>query len=329
MLCPGGYSCGTTGAKTLAFCPKGQFSIPGDPAGCQNCPQGYACKRKGISYVDLNLFRCQNGYDCRNPGTGDAVLLQTFGAYSLAGIVYNCPEGFYHLKIGATSIADCKLIPAGFYSSIAAFTASGELLQCTQGHYCPQGTSVPIPCPRRTFNPTVMAKSAQDCYECLAGNFCPTEGLDSYTECPAGSYCPDGADQPEFCPEGTYSSATKLKSSAECTLCDAGKYCHERGMTAVGGDCYAGFYCSGGSPRPDPIDKIYGDKCPAGAYCETGVSSPASCPAGKFNAYEGAKVAADCAPCTPGSYCIGASTATPTGLCKGGYYCPAGSSSET
>lgn len=102
-----------------------------------------------------------------------------------------------------------------------------------------------------------------------------------------------------------------------------------RGMTAVGGDCYAGFYCKGGSPRPDPIGQIYGDKCPAGSFCLVGASQPSTCPAGKFNAYEGGKSANDCAPCTPGSYCIGASTATPTGPCKGGYYCPAGSSAET
>ena len=124
------------------------------------------------------------------------MLLQTFGAYSLAGIVYNCPEGYYHLKIGATSKADCKRIPAGFYSSIAAFTASGQLLQCPTGKYCPEGTAVPRDCPRRTFNPTVMAKSTLDCHECLAGFYCPNEGMDAYIDCPAGSYCPDGADQP-------------------------------------------------------------------------------------------------------------------------------------
>ncbi len=162
------------------------------------------------------------------------MLLQVFGKYSLAGILHNCPEGFYHMKIGATSIADCIRIPPGYYSTIAAFTASGELLQCPSGKYCPEGTSVPVDCPRRTFNPTVMAKSSLDCFECLAGNYCPTEGLSAFIDCPAGYYCPDGADQPEFCPEGTYSASTGLKSSAECTLCDAGKYCEKRGMTAVG-----------------------------------------------------------------------------------------------
>ena len=56
---------------------------------------------------------------------------------------------------------------------------------------------MPRDCPRRTFNPTVMAKSTLDCYECLAGFYCPNEGMDeNITECPPGSYCPDGADQP-------------------------------------------------------------------------------------------------------------------------------------
>ena len=58
VLCPGGYTCGAVGAKTLSLCAKGKFSIPGDPTGCQDCPKGYACKKKGISYVDLPLYRC-------------------------------------------------------------------------------------------------------------------------------------------------------------------------------------------------------------------------------------------------------------------------------
>lgn len=73
--------------------------------------------------VDLPLYRCQNGYNCNNAGTTDAVLLAVYGQYSLAGIIYNCPEGFYHLKFGATSLADCKRIPAGFYSTISDFTS--------------------------------------------------------------------------------------------------------------------------------------------------------------------------------------------------------------
>ena len=100
-------------------------------------------------------------------------------------------------------------------------------------------------------------------------------------------------------------------------------------MTAVGGDCYEGFYCKSGSPRPDPIGKIYGDICPAGGFCLLGSQSPSACPDGKYNPFQGAKSSSDCAPCTPGSYCLGANTPNPTGLCKGGYYCPLGSSSET
>ena len=186
-------------------------------------------------------------------------------------------------------------------------------------------------CPKRTFNPVTMAKSVTECFECLAGFYCPNEGMNTYIACPNGKYCPDGTDKPELCPSGTYDSVGKLKSSAECTLCPAGKFCPDRGMTSVpaSNNCYAGFYCDRGSPQPDPISKVYGDICPAGSYCPEGASSPQPCDAGYYNPNPGAKASSDCAQCTPGFYCLGDNSASPTGPCKGGFYCPLGSSSET
>ena len=176
-----------------------------------------------------------------------------------------------------------------------------------------------------------MAKSVTECFECLAGFYCPNEGMNTYIACPNGKYCPDGTDKPELCPSGTYDSVGKLKSSAECTLCPAGKFCPDRGMTSVpaSNNCYAGFYCDRGSPQPDPISKVYGEICPAGSYCPEGASSPQPCDAGYYNPNPGAKASSDCAQCTPGFYCLGDNSASPTGPCKGGFYCPLGSSSET
>jgi hypothetical protein len=41
-----------------------------------------------------------------------------------------------------------------------------------------------------------------------------------------------GTRYPEPCPEGTYSNTLGLTDSQSCTLCDAGKYCGKRNLTA-------------------------------------------------------------------------------------------------
>lgn len=58
--------------------------------------------------------------------------------------------------------------------------------------------------------------------------------------------------------------------------------------------CDAGFYCILGATRPDPTDGITGKICPAGGYCLKGATSISSCPAGKYNPYQGAKDSSSC-----------------------------------
>ena len=61
-----------------------------------------------------------------------------------------------------------------------------------------------------------------------------------------------------------YSKTIKLKSAAECTPCDAGKFCPSMNMTVAGDPCTAGFYCVRGSPFATPVGEAYGDECPTG-----------------------------------------------------------------
>ena len=107
------------------------------------------------------------------------------------------------------------------------------------------------------------------------------------TICPAGFYCPLGTIVPEPCPEGTYSSTTGLTDSKSCTSCPSGYYCAKKNLTAPEAQCDEGYYCIKGARRPEPSDNVTGAICPAGGYCEVGVTSPKSCPAGKFNMFTG------------------------------------------
>lgn len=44
------------------------------------------------------------------------------------------------------------------------------------GHYCPAGTSSPLPCPEGNLNPREGALSSRACQPCPAGMYCPGEG---------------------------------------------------------------------------------------------------------------------------------------------------------
>lgn len=45
---------------------------------------------------------------------------------------------------------------------------------CPQGHYCPQGVDLPVPCPEHTYRDTEGAESPDQCSPCPAGFYCPS-----------------------------------------------------------------------------------------------------------------------------------------------------------
>lgn len=153
--------------------------------------------------------------------------------------------------------------------------------------------------------------------------------MSTYKPCPKGFYCPRGTDRPEHCPIGTFDPFGSLKSVAECSLCPPGKYCSERGLTTPKGDCFAGFLCTLGSPRPDPINEPWGNYCPPGGFCPSGTALQRNCPKGTYNPLPRGKSSEDCAPCIPGYYCLGDALPTPTGKCPGGHFCPKSCSDPT
>ena len=148
--------------------------------------------------------------------------------------------------------------------------------------------------------------------------------------CPLGSYCPPGSTTPEPCDAGTYGDSTGFRSSFECVKCNPGTYCPDRGMTATGSNCTAGYYCKSGSKSKNPRDGITGNICPKGAYCVAGVSDPAPCTSGKTTLFEGATAESDCKPCYPGYYCPNIADTSDVSIaealqrlpCDKGKYCP-------
>ena len=247
-----------------------------------------------------------------------------------------CPAGTYQPFTGQDDLADCIPSPPGKYSLQGINAISGD---CSPGHYCPEKSTSPtqIPCPERYYRTNSGAGGEDDCAVCVAGNYCP-EGSSVGLPCPRGYYCGTGTHVPEPCPIATFGNSTSLRRIEDCSLCSAGMFCDGMGLSRPRAPCDPGYYClegsytsaphAPGSPtvaEPSPI----GGLCPAGGYCPIGSSKPSSCPPGTYNNFTGAISAADCQACDPGMYCAGSNQPIPTGMCEPGYYCTGNSDTPT
>jgi len=65
------------------------------------------------------------------------------------------------------SLGNCT---AGWYCNGTSST-SIQLI-CPTGHYCPEGTTIPVPCPAGTFAALENNAAESDCLNCTAGSYC-------------------------------------------------------------------------------------------------------------------------------------------------------------
>ena len=149
---------------------------------------------------------------------------------------------------------------------------------------------------------TTGNEQQSDCTGCQPGWVCKWGSSEPYI-CPAGSYCPVLAgykilykDYEYKCPKGTYNKLEGRVYEYECTECDEGYYCDEKGLT-------------------DVDDR----ECPTGHFCPKGTADPWECLPGTYQPNTGGSEEEDCTPCPKGSYCPqGSSEPAP---CLDGYYC--------
>ena len=272
------------------------------------------------------------------------------------GEMVACERGTFNPLEGSHSVVDCVPCTAGSYcdtNGLSAPTGPCEGgfycvggarkpkpktldeggARCTVGHYCPIGSSEPVPCGPGTYadaegmaecNPSpggyyVAATGSSSLYAdegaedgdgdavssgpCLAGYYCnggcrtptPEAGSSDGGPCPRHHRCPEGTHVPKACPPGSYQDR---EGQTKCNVCPEGYACPGNGVF---------------------------EPCPAGHWCPSGSSIGEPCLAGTFNPNNASRDADACIPCTAGAYCQGFGLAAPSGPCDGGYFCNAGS----
>lgn len=363
--CLPGHLC-PEGSGVHQPCESGTYQPNGLMGECLDCPAGYYCDRviairdkasgdNATSHGVTTPLDCPKGHYCP---------LRTRTAFESP-----CPSGTYSNITNAESSDDCLSCPPGqyckdpgsaepsgycspgFYCVLNATTPSQADNDttgspCPLGHYCPEGSGSPNPCPDGTIGPTTHLQSEDSCAACPGGEYCSGPGLavseglcysgyycisgsikpNPYNEtygaiCPPGHYCPAGSDYPERCPTGTYQPYFGRTNDSECIQCKPGKYCNGTGLATWTGDCAEGFYCIRGSAVSSPQDST-GDVCPIGHFCPLGSSAPSPCQNGT---YSDALKAVECQICPRGKFCVTGSSADP---CLAGHYCPLGTKHE-
>ena len=177
------------------------------------------------------------------------------------------PDGALYASDAGNSrvrLLTCAVCPASFYC------ASGAPVICPAGSYCPFSSLTPTPCPAGTYLITTGAASNASCAPCEAGFYCETPL--TVTNCPQGSYCPQGSFKPILCAPGSYTPNVGRK---KCTLCLQGSYAPLSGSLSCDESCPAGYY---GAAR-------------GGSSIETACTE---CPPGRFSASEGALSCSNC-----------------------------------
>ena len=326
-ICALGMYC-SDGAMELK-CPAGTFGNASgliDISECSLCPPGFYCPEGTAGYPRTEL-QCPMGHYCPS---GTATQFE-----------HPCPDGTYTTKFGLERSDQCLMCKAGRYCN-GGDGIGGQV--CPSGHYCPESSGNPIPCPNATYTEATGSEDLSYCKLCPAGYFCP-EGTDSPFHCPAGTYNSligqDGLDDCRLCTPGLACTTIALTQPDE--LCASGHYCPERSDKSADPrhECPAGTFtdyhnltvareCSICPPGEACLSGTGGIQrprlaCSPGHFCPNGTEYPTQypCAAGSYSNATNLRRQADCELCPAGEYCSGGQTA-PSGPCQHGHYCPEG-----
>ena len=284
FYCPGGTGANIdTGPSKMIICPRGHYCPEGSSTP-EKCKAGSFNPVRGITSQN-ECVKCTPGRVCSQKG--------------LSSPDYDCDPGYYCTR--GASISQPIDGEMGDY--------------CKIGHYCPKGSSKPIPCAEGKFNVFIGSKSESECLNCPFGFVCKNDG--SRELCESGLYCPEGTSPATVkkpgmgyhaiqgqgnkipCIPGTFNEADKAEA---CTKCTAGYTCPHSATTPY----------TGSKPMIP---------CVPGSYCDTGSVTSKLCPEGTYRESSGAGSIDDCEPCAKTRACEKIGMTTSGSVCEAGYFC--------
>eukprot|EP00966_Prymnesium_polylepis_P085598 1981722-Prymnesium_polylepis.1 len=283
---------------------------------------------------------------------------------ALSDAPWRCPLGKYMPPTGSftAEFTGCLYFCApGYYGATDIATSFECTDRCPAGHFCEEGTAVPMPCEVGTFNPVIMGPSTQSCISCSPGTYnnemgraeacipCPpgslsgSPGAVACGPCPSGGFCAaQGAAslQQTFtpCKAGTFNPLNGSSSNASCLACPPGTVNPIPGSTSlkVCRECLPGsvapvngtancILCPGGF-----FQKAKGatscKPCEKGSVCPIGAVAPVPCEAGSYSDAINLTSTSQCKTCPPGASCsLGSTFAQP---CPPGRHAPNSSSAK-
>ncbi|KAG7377735.1 hypothetical protein PHYPSEUDO_011080 [Phytophthora pseudosyringae] len=267
---------------------------------------GDGAASKGSVYTRSEQFPCERGYFCND------------------GVRSPCPAGSYgdgNLETRSTCSGVCS---PGFYCPLASWNSTARA--CGDANvFCPSGSAVPTPV-RPGFHSVRLLPYGAD------GLLVTDAGYEKYSVASSGEQAPKNEairDGQRICELGTFSVGGSKY------LCPAGRYGDKAGETSplCAGLCLRGYYCPEGSTSPTQIE-CGGD----GWICRTGSPQPQTIQNGYYSIGTTNTTRFFQRPCEPGYFCVGGikyqcpagmygatsglNTATCSGKCAPGYYCP-------
>lgn len=164
FVCPAGFYCPEGTGFDLRGCPEGTYGP--DPgywtvSQCRQCDGGHYCSSRNGTAVS---GPCQEGYYCTHGNASPQPLSQAAGKQTSLSRMHFWARGNV-VKYGffsqdwivrdrwGVAVVFHQLCYFGMVDKWQLFSVSpGEGGPCPAGHYCPEATVHPLPCPRGTFS---------------------------------------------------------------------------------------------------------------------------------------------------------------------------------
>jgi len=149
---------------------------------------------------------------------------------------------------------------------------------------------------------------------CAPGAQCIGQLGSNQTQCPAGTYQPEGGRSGCVpCTRGSFCPAPGLSAPKQCV---AGMVCSLQGLAFPDRLCPPGHFCPPGVQTSNPESQLHLERplaCPENTWCAAGVATNIS-EVGNFRTPQ---------PCLSGFVCFrGSASPQGSGPCPTGYYCP-------